>query len=245
MTVATQAHEYEAIQDPAQLRIALRELHRVRAWIAQFTDVAAEMPGSELRQVSGATAITTAVVSLLIERAEARLRALTARPTPAEVVVLDPERRQLVNRADRVTAGFAVLPMVTEPTVATSGLSSAVLRLEPGRATVPHVYPDFDVITIVVFGAVDLIWWDDGDIAHRVTHKRHQHAYIRRGTRHCVVNSGAARLLAVQVRATADVTAGMELLPDLPVDLTTGLTTGLTSVLAAAEPSARPTSIAE
>ena len=210
MTTTVQAREYETIHDPAELRVVLRELHRVRSWIGQFTDIAAEMPGVELEHVRAAKATTTAVVSLLIERAEARLRLLAARPTPSEVLVLDPERGRLVNGA---AGGLSFLPMVTEPMVATGGLSSAVVRLDPGRATVPLVYPD-DVIMVVIFGGVDLIWWDDDGVIHHVAPRRHQHAYVRRGTRHRLVNSGAVQVVAVQARAGADVTAGAQLLPD-------------------------------
>lgn len=90
---STEARGYEAIDDPGELRIALRELHRVRAWIGQFGDIAAETPGYGPESVRAVKA-TSAMVSLLIERAEARLRSLP-RETSAEVVVLDTERRTL------------------------------------------------------------------------------------------------------------------------------------------------------
>lgn len=70
------ARGYEAIDDPFELQIAVRELHRVRDWIAQFADVAAEMPGFAPESVLGVKA-TTAMVTLLVEQAEARLNRLT------------------------------------------------------------------------------------------------------------------------------------------------------------------------
>jgi len=80
------ARGYEVFDNPAELRIALRELHRVRAWIGQFADAAAEMPGFGLEGVQGVRA-TAAMVTLLIERAEARLRSLT-RQAAAEAPVV-------------------------------------------------------------------------------------------------------------------------------------------------------------
>src|SRR5829696_2905913 len=72
---ATDARGYEGIKSPAELRIALRELRRVRAWINQFADLAAEMPDYGAEGVRAINA-TAAIVSLLIERAEARLYSL-------------------------------------------------------------------------------------------------------------------------------------------------------------------------
>ncbi|HEY0640831.1 MAG TPA: hypothetical protein VGD67_24635 [Pseudonocardiaceae bacterium] len=80
---STEPMGYEAIDDPEDLRIAIRELRRVRAWIGQFADVAAEMPDFAPESAVGARA-TTAVVTLLIERAEARLRVLARRTSFSE-----------------------------------------------------------------------------------------------------------------------------------------------------------------
>jgi len=74
---ATDARGYEGFDDPAELRIAVRELRRVRTWIGQYADMMAEMPGFGLEGVRAVKA-TAAMVTLLIERAEARLRRLTA-----------------------------------------------------------------------------------------------------------------------------------------------------------------------
>jgi|GEM_PF-3340187 len=212
-TATVGARGYEAIDDPAELRVALRELHRVRAWLGQFADLAAEMPGVEPESVRAAKA-NAAMVTLLVERAESRLRGL-AGPVSAEVVVLDPQRRQVAD----ALGGFSFLPMVSAPTVRAPGLSSATLTLEPGEAFIPHVYPEYDVIVIVLYGVADLYWWDDCGVLRSVSHERDQHAFIRRGTRHCAVNSGPERMVAVQVQATAKVTAGMTLLPDLAAEL--------------------------
>ena len=154
------------------------------------------------------------MVTLLIERAEARLRALP-RHTTAEVVLLDPERRRVVGSS----GGLSFLPMVSVPTVRARSLSSATLMLDPGEAFVPHVYPDCDVIVIVQSGSADLFWWDDSGVLHRLDHRPGQHAHIRPGTRHCAVNSGSVRMVAVQVLASAHGRAGMTLLPDLAADL--------------------------
>lgn len=209
------ARGYEAIDDPDELRIVLRELHRVRSWLGQFADLAAELPGVELESVRAAKA-NAAMVTLLVERAETRLRRLVG-PASAEVVVLDPQHRQVAD----ALGGFSFLPMVSAPTVRAPGLSSATLTLDPGEAFIPHVYPDCDVIVIVVCGVADLYWWDDSGVLHSVSHEPDQHAFIRRGTRHCAVNSGSERMVAVQVQATAKVTAGMTLLPDLAAELPT------------------------
>jgi len=199
MTLAVEERGYETVHDPAQLRTAIRELRRVRAWLRQFADLAAEMPGFAPEHVVAAKASTSAVVDLLLGRARTRLQALTARQQPPGIVLLDPERGRIVD-----AGGLAVLPMVTEPAVATRGLSSAVLRLDPGRTTAPHVHPDHDAILIVIFGALDLTWWDASGGLHHLTHRRHQHAHVRRGTRHILANSGAVQAVAVQVQATAE-----------------------------------------
>jgi len=70
------ARGYETFDSPAELRIALRELHRVRGWIGQFADHAAEMPGFGPEGVQAVRA-TAAMVALLIERAQTRLERLT------------------------------------------------------------------------------------------------------------------------------------------------------------------------
>lgn len=74
------ARGYDAIDDPLELRVAVRELRRVRAWIGQFADMMAESPGYGLEGVRAAKA-TAGMVNLLIERAEARLRCLTSQAT--------------------------------------------------------------------------------------------------------------------------------------------------------------------
>lgn len=74
---AAQPYGYESFDDPVELGIAIRELNRVHSWIGQFADIAAEMPGFAPESVVGAKA-TAAMVSLLIDRAEARLRYLTS-----------------------------------------------------------------------------------------------------------------------------------------------------------------------
>jgi len=209
---ATDARGYESLDDPVELRIALRELHRVRAWIGQFADLAAEMPGFALESVRAAKA-NAAMVTLLIERAEARLRILTER-APAGVVVIDPGRLQVADTA----GGVSFLPVVTGPTARATGLSSATLTLDAGEASTPQVYPDCDVIVIAMSGAADLYWWDDCGVVHRTPHRPNEHAYIRQGTPHCMVNPGATATVAVQVRATAELMAGMAL-PDLAADV--------------------------
>jgi mannose-6-phosphate isomerase-like protein (cupin superfamily) len=203
---------YESLDDPVELRIALRELHRVRAWIGQFADLAAEMPGFSLESVRAAKA-NAAMVALLIERAEARLHVLSER-APAAVVVIDPERR-VVAQAD---GGVSFVPVVTGPAVRATGLSSATLTLAVGEASTPQVYPDCDVIVIAMSGAADLFWWDGRGAVHRTTHRPNEHAYIRQGTPHCMVNTGSVPVVAVQVRATAEVMAGTAL-PDLAAEL--------------------------
>jgi|SRR5829696_2250207 len=181
---------YDAIDDPVELRVAIRELRRVRAWIGQFADVAAEMPGLEPESARAAKA-TAVAVTLLVQRAEARLESLT-RQTSAEIV---PEQRRR--------------------TIPAWGLSSTTLALAPSEASTPRVYPDDDAVVVVLSGAADLFWWDGDDAVHRERYRPHQPAYVRHGTRHCAVNSGAARMVAVQVRGTAHAMSGMTLLPDL------------------------------
>jgi mannose-6-phosphate isomerase-like protein (cupin superfamily) len=93
LTTTMQSRGYESVEDPVELSIALRELYRVRTWIGEFADVAAEMPGFAPETVMGVKS-TAAMVTLLIERAEARMRRLT-RPNPIEilrspVLTLDP-----------------------------------------------------------------------------------------------------------------------------------------------------------
>ncbi len=73
------ARGYETFDDPIELRVALRELHRVRSWIGQFADVTAELPGYGPEGVQAVRA-TAAMVGLLIERAEAQLDRLTTHP---------------------------------------------------------------------------------------------------------------------------------------------------------------------
>jgi len=198
---------YESIHDPAELRTAVRELRRVRQTLEQFGDMAAEMPGWEPAHVPLVRQATMAVVSLLLRRAQAQLARLNARRPPPGVVVVDAERRQL---APRTIGGLVWLPMVTEPGVRTQGVSSAVLRLDSGQSSAPLLCPDTDTILIVLFGALDLTWWTSPQHAADAVIRRHQHAHIRRGTRHLVANSGAVPATAVVVRATADVTAGCE-----------------------------------
>ena len=224
MTVVSGPRPYEAMHDPAELRIIVGELRRVRQLIGQFTDVAAELPGVELAHVTAAKATTTAVVSLLIERAEARLRRLTAGQPPPAVEVFDPQcrpRRPLVGGTADATV--SMLPMITRPAVATGGLCSAVLALAPGQASVPLVYPDGDTIIVVIFGELELVWQDAAGATHRVAQRRHQHAHIRRGTAHRMANPGAVPVTAVQIRATADLAMGVEQLPELAASLTTDL----------------------
>jgi mannose-6-phosphate isomerase-like protein (cupin superfamily) len=211
MTASRDSRVYETIHDPADLRIAVRELYRVRAWLDQFADVAAELPELDLEHVAASRRMTTAVVSLLLAQAEARLHKLATKTRPPEVVVVDAARQR---SADQRT-GFALVPMVSEPLVPTEGVSSAVLRMEVGQTSRPHLYPDADAVLIVVFGAAEIVWRDAAGEARPTVVRRHQHAYIRRGTRHTLANTGPLPLLAVQVRGTADVRAGLELVAEL------------------------------
>jgi oxalate decarboxylase/phosphoglucose isomerase-like protein (cupin superfamily) len=96
---------------------------------------------------------------------------------------------------------------------------STTVTLDPGQTSTPHVYPDHDVIMVVVSGSADLFWWDARGVIHRVSHEPDQQVCIRRGTRHCAVNSGAVRMVAVQIQATAKGTAGMALPPKMAVGL--------------------------
>lgn len=167
MTTTMQGRGYETVDDPVELSIALRELYRVRAWIGEFADVAAEMPGFAPETVMGAKA-TAAMVTLLIERAEARMRRLT-RSSPVELV------------------------------------RSPLLRLDPGQASAPRVHADCDVILVVLSGAADLLWWDEGATIHRIVHQQDRQIRIRLGTRYSVVSSGDVPSVVAQVRVTAGV----------------------------------------
>jgi mannose-6-phosphate isomerase-like protein (cupin superfamily) len=102
--------------------------------------------------------------------------------------------------------------------VRATGLSSATLTLDAGEASTPQVYPDCDVIVIAMSGTADLFWWDDRGVVRRTPHRPNEHAFIRQGTPHCMVNTGSTPMVAVQVRATAEVMAGMAL-PDLAAEL--------------------------
>lgn len=185
-----EAPGYDAIDDPVELRVAIRELRRVGAWIGQFADVAAEMPGLEPESARAAKA-TAMAVSLLVQRARARLEVLTGQAV-AEIV---PEQRRR--------------------TVPAWGLSSTTLALCPGEVSTPRAYPDDDAVIIVLAGVADLYWWNGDGAVQRARYRPHQPAYVRHGTPHCAVNAGVVRMAAVQVRGTANAMSGMTLLPDL------------------------------
>jgi uncharacterized RmlC-like cupin family protein len=218
--VAGPSRPYEAMHDAAEVRVALGELHRVRHLLGQFTDVAAELPGVELAHLAAAKAATSAVVSLLIERAETRLRQLVARQPAPDVAVRDPQAGRLSPTGPAVS----VLPMITQPAVAARGLCSAVLTVAPGEASEPLVYPDADAVLVVVFGGLELVWLDAAGSARRVAHRRHQHAHIRRGTPHRLVNPGAVPATALLVRTGAELSAGLQRRPELAAQLPVGLT---------------------
>jgi hypothetical protein len=220
--VAGPPRPYEAMHDAAEVRTALGELHRMRHLVGQFTDVAAELPGVELAHLAAARATTSAVVSLLIERAEARLRQLTARQAAPEVAVRDPQSGGLA-RHGAAGPAVSVLPMVTQPAVATRGLCSAVLTVAPGQASEPLAYPDADAVLVVLFGGLEVVWLDAAGSAHRVAHRRHQHAHIRRGTPHRLVNPGAVPATALLVRTGTELTAGVQRRPELAAQLPANL----------------------
>ncbi len=210
MTMAVDSYGYDQIDDPADLVIAIRELSRMTAWLHQFGDLAVEMVDVPAERVVGIRTVTS-LVAHLRTLAAARLLRLQSRPDQDAVVVIEPGREGPLEPL----SGAVVVPVVSVPAVATTGISSAVVTLRPGHGSVPQRY-DEDTIVVGVFGAVMITWWDENGVKHQLKHRRHQHAHIRGGTRHCVYNAGAVPAVAVRVRATADVMAEAMSAPEVP-----------------------------
>jgi len=196
---------YEASADPAQLRAALVELGRFWQCLTQFTDVAAEMPGVLPQQIANVNTINTVVLSLLVQRINARLRVLEAARAP-QVVVVDPQRCRMPAGGGNT---MGLLPVLSRPNVATSAVSTAIQRLAAGTVHPPQSALDHDMIAVVLFGSVRLRWVDEDGASQHVLVRRHQHALVRRGTHWQLTNDGHVPTLLLIVRATADVTAGL------------------------------------
>jgi mannose-6-phosphate isomerase-like protein (cupin superfamily) len=181
--------------NPAELRIAARELRRVSHLVHQFGDVAAELPGYEPAAVGGIRA-ARAVIVRLVEQIEQQLTMLDAQAPAPAVQVVDPARR---TAAAPAAPGVQVIPTISEPGC---GIGSAVVRLLSGQRSQPCAYPDDDVILVVSFGAATVVWWDRHGDRHELLARRHEHALIRRGTRHRLLNTGAVPVVAVHIRTT-------------------------------------------
>jgi hypothetical protein len=206
---------YGRIHDPAVLRIAVQELARIREWLGQAADIAAESPQLSDDHVLGIHAAADVIVHLQ-RLAATRLAVVTARQRPAAVTVLDPGPPEL-----GWSSPVSEAPVVSVPAVAAAGLSSSVVSLSPGHASVPRSYPD-DMIVMGIIGTIQVIWWDATGAKHQLDSPRRHHTHVRRGTRHCLYNAGLLPAYAVQSRANPDMTADVDwagdLLMDPPVD---------------------------
>jgi len=201
-------YDYGHIGDPADLRIVVRELSRIRGWLDQFADIAAETPDVSAERAAGVRAATS-LVSRLRELAVARLDVMAPRPSQA-VVVVDPGR---LPPGVELSVGVSELSMVSGPTVASEGISSAVVTLRPGYASAPRCYPD-DVVVMGVMGRVCVIWWNEKGVKHQVDSPRLHHTRIHRGTRHSIYNAGLLPAAAAQFRASADMTTRVTWMAD-------------------------------
>lgn len=191
---------YELISDSADLRIAVRELSRIQQWMRQFADMSAETPDVSPERVAGVR-VAASLVARLQVLATARLMTVTSRGRVA-VSVVDPDR----SPAGAMPVGVSEVPVVSRPAVDTDGISSAMITLQPGHASVPRSYPD-DMIVMGLAGRVSIVWWDDHGAKYEQDSARHQHTHVPGGIRHCIYNAGLLTAQAVQFRAAGDIAA--------------------------------------
>jgi uncharacterized RmlC-like cupin family protein len=202
-------------RDPEQLRVAIGELRAVHSLLAQHAEISAGMPSISMERAAG-IGDSAMVVARFIERAEGHLHALSVAQISADVIVLDADRGAWVD----TPYGQPILPMVSAPTIGgLLGVCSGVTRLAAGESSGARVYPGVDVIMVTVYGAAMVAWWDLNKELRRAVCRRHQHAYIARGTPHAISNPSHQPLVAVLARSGADLTKGVEPLPELDTEL--------------------------
>jgi len=201
---------YETVNDPALLRAALRELDRVRAFLTLFTDVATEMPEHYVGSVVDAKILTTAVVSLLRQRATDRLAKLEAELAPGGVTVV-----RVPSTEARPVDGMRVLPMLTRPELATTHLSTVLLVLPSMTASTPQLCPDHESALLMDFGTLTVVWLDAAGQQHETPVRVREQAHIGAGVPHRLVNTGSVTVVAVHTVACADALAGVEYRPEL------------------------------
>jgi uncharacterized RmlC-like cupin family protein len=202
---------HESVHDVAGLRAVIDELRAAHGLLSQFAQLSAEMPGVAMERAAG-IGDAAVLVDRRMQSAQARLRRLTAARTAPGVVVLDPDRGSWVT----TDYGQPVLPVVTAHRInGVVGVCTGVTRLAAGSDSGARVHPDVDVVMVMVFGAAVIGWWAANKEFHRAICRRRQHAHIPRGTPYFDSNPGSVPMLAVVAQPGAELTAGVELLPEL------------------------------
>lgn len=111
-----------------------------------------------------------------------------------KVVVASPYTSKAIFGAQ----GQRLIPMITQDVCGTTGLSSCMVYMPPGRAARPHLHAKNDIIVTVLEGyAASLI----GPDLEPVFHGPGESIFIPEGVMHVAVNlSTANRLIALEVR---------------------------------------------
>lgn len=108
--------------------------------------------------------------------------------------------------------GQRLIPMITNDMCGTTGLSSCMVYMPPGRIARPHLHAENDIIVTVLEGyAVSLI----GSDLESVFHGPGESIFIPRGIMHVAVNlSTTNRLIAHEVRTDPTLNDDVVLLPE-------------------------------
>ena len=206
---------YHSVDDPADLRVALRELHRIHTLIDQLGELTAEMPDVEIERAAGIRVASTLIAGL-ITHAENRLDQLVAIRPVRQPVVIDPAT--LAMDADS-PHNLPVIPVITAPYTATELLSTAEAWILPGQRTRAHVHLGTDVFVLVRSGRAVTVWWDEQGRRHELPQSAGQHLHIPSGVPHCAYNPGRQPVLATQVRSNPVFDADIVLRTDLDAEL--------------------------
>jgi uncharacterized RmlC-like cupin family protein len=113
--------------------------------------------------------------------------------------------------------GQPLCPMVTEPHVSGTPISSAQVWMPPGHIANVHVHDETWVIVVVLFGGAVTLQWDfNGDIS-AVHHRPGDHVVIPAGVPHTAVCT-VGPVIAIEARSNGTFDADNRLLPELQAE---------------------------
>jgi len=197
MTSLSEKNRYHRCNDPTSLRTAINELFNHIVDIDRLIDAASNPPEAHPQRIVGLHEAKS-IAMQNIRHAKHRLDQLRKLAPAGRPALIEPDG--LPAYSDQ---GESLSPVVTRPTVAAVGISSAEVWMPPGHAANAHVHFDSDVIVLVRDGAAVTLWWDEHGESHEVHQTAGQHLHIPRGVPHAVLNLSERPVIASEFHSNA------------------------------------------